>query len=132
MHGHSCWSVWAYEKPYTYPHKDQDCSNSCDKAPETKLRRGKKVKAEGKVKCRTDGGRQYRNPVEYAHRYPLMEEFAKFLALKYDANRTRHAYYRDMRLMHEHFETDPAQLIEEQVRDYFLHVKIEKEFLFDR
>ena len=123
------------------PHKDQDCSNSCDKAAETKLRRGKKVKAEaegkgkgkskaeeGKVKCRTDGGRQYRNPLEYAHPYPSMEEFAKFLALKYDANRTRHAYYRDMRLMHEHFETDPAQLIEEQVRDYFLHVKIDKQW----
>ena len=30
--------------------------------------------------------------------------------------------------MHEHFETDPAQLIEEQVRDYFLHVKIDKQW----
>jgi len=50
----------------------------------------KRAKAKG---CRTDGGRQYRNPVDYAHPYGSMLEFALFLALHYDANRTRHAYY---------------------------------------
>ena len=46
-------------KKHTHdPHKDQDCSKSCDKAPETKLRRGKKVKANavkylGAYVCRT-------------------------------------------------------------------------------
>jgi hypothetical protein len=30
-----------------------------------------------------------------------MPQFADFLALRYDANRTRHAYYRQVRLLHE-------------------------------
>ena len=40
--------------------------------------------------CRTDGGRQYCNPIHYAHPYGSMLEFAKFLSLKFDANRTQH------------------------------------------
>ncbi len=55
-----------------------------------------------------------------------MAEFAKLLTLRYDANRTRHAYYRDLRLIHQHFGCDPATLSENQVRDYFLHVKTVK------
>ena len=55
-----------------------------------------------------------------------MAEFAKRLALRHDALRTRHAYYRDMRLIHEHFGCDPAKLTETQLRDYFLHVKTVK------
>ena len=45
------------------------------------------------------------------------------LALRYDQARTRHAYYRQLRLIADHFHTDPATLSESQVRDYFLHVK---------
>ena len=37
-----------------------------------------------------------------------MARFAEFLALHYDANRTRHAYYRQLRLIHEHLQCDPA------------------------
>jgi len=55
-----------------------------------------------------------------------MHEFAKLLTLRHDANRTRHSYYRDMRLIHEYFKCDPATLSEDQVRDYFLYVKTEK------
>jgi len=55
-----------------------------------------------------------------------MARFADFLALHYDANRTRHAYYRQIRLLHEHFKVDPSSLTEDQVREYFLFVKLRK------
>lgn len=55
-----------------------------------------------------------------------MARFAELLALRYDANRTRHAYYRQLRLIHEHFSRDPATLTEDQLRDYFLFVKLQK------
>lgn len=71
-------------------------------------------------------GREYVNPVDYEHAYDSMARFADFLALRYDANRTRHAYYRDLRLIHEHAGCDPAQLTQAQVRDYFLFVKLKK------
>jgi site-specific recombinase XerD len=57
-----------------------------------------------------------------------MLDFAGLLALRFDGNRTRHAYYRDMRLIKEHFQSDPALLEEEQVRDYFLFVKTIKQW----
>ena len=55
-----------------------------------------------------------------------MARFADFLALRYDANRTRHAYYRHLRLIHEHSNCDPADMTEAQLRDYFLFVKLKK------
>lgn len=55
-----------------------------------------------------------------------MAEFAKRLALRYEDNRTRHSYYRDMRLIHEHCNCDPALITQEQFRDYILHVKTVK------
>ncbi len=70
--------------------------------------------------------RDFVNPVDYRHPYDSMGGFAKALALRYDANRTRHAYYRQLRLIHEHFALDPALLTEAQLRDYFLHVKLQK------
>ena len=36
----------------------------------------------------------------------------------------RHAYYRQLRLPHEHFACDPARLTEAQLRDYFLFPKL--------
>ncbi len=74
-------------------------------------------------------GREYANPVDYRHPYDSMARFAELLALRYDANRTRHAYYRQLRLIHEHFASDPASLTEAQLRDYFLHVKLKKLWL---
>ena len=71
-------------------------------------------------------GREYENPVDYQHPYPSMSQFADFLALRYDANRTRHAYYRQIRLIHEHVATDPVAITEAQVRDYFLFAKLKK------
>lgn len=70
--------------------------------------------------------RPYANPVDYTHPYESMRRFAQFLALHYDANRTRHAYYRQLRLIHEHLGADPATLTETQLRDYFLFVKLNK------
>jgi site-specific recombinase XerD len=55
-----------------------------------------------------------------------MARFAESLTLRYDSNRTRYAYYRQLRLIHEHFRCDPATLSEAQLREYFLFVKLEK------
>lgn len=72
--------------------------------------------------------REYVNPVEYQHPHDSMARFAELLALRYDANRTRHAYYRQLRLIHEHFAGDPATLTEAQLREYFLFVKLQKQW----
>jgi Phage integrase, N-terminal SAM-like domain len=71
-------------------------------------------------------GREYVNPVDYQHPCDSMARFAQALALRYDANRTRHAYYRQLRLLHKHCATDPAQLTEAHLRDYFLFIKLKK------
>jgi len=73
--------------------------------------------------------REYANPVDYQHPYDSMARFADLLALRYDANRTRHAYYRQLRLIHEHFACDPASLTEAQLREWFLHVKLKRQWL---
>jgi integrase len=70
--------------------------------------------------------RDYANPVDYQHPYPSMARFAEHLALRYDANRTRHSYYRQLRLIHQHVGCDPATITEAQLRDYFLFVKLKK------
>lgn len=72
-------------------------------------------------------GRAQRDPLDYdSHPYPSMLRFAKHLALYFDAPRTRHSYYRQMRLVHEQAGCDPAEMTEEILRDYFLHVKTVK------
>lgn len=72
-------------------------------------------------------GRAQRDPLDYdSHPYPSMERFAKHLALLFDAPRTRHSYYRQIRLIHEFGQTDPASVTEDGLRDYFLHVKTVK------
>jgi site-specific recombinase XerD len=71
--------------------------------------------------------RAERDPLDYeTHPYPSMKRFAEHLALRYDAPRTRHAYYRDLRLIQEHFDMDPARISEDQLRDYILWVKTKK------
>ena len=70
--------------------------------------------------------RDFVNPVDYEHPYESMARFADLLALRYDANRTRHSYYRQVRLIHDHCGCDPADITEAQLRDYFLHVKLRK------
>jgi len=77
---------------------------------------------------RTSAKRELRNPVDYEHRHESMARYAKLLALRYDGNRTRHAYYRQLRLLMEHFDRDPAGLDQEAVRDYLLFLKLEKKW----
>jgi site-specific recombinase XerD len=55
-----------------------------------------------------------------------MKDYAQLLALRYEHSRTRQSYYRQLRLLSEHYRADPATLTEAQVRDYFLHVKTVK------
>ena len=57
-----------------------------------------------------------------------MLRFAKLLALRYDCDRTRHCYYRDMRLVHEFCQCDPALISEDQFREYILFVKDHKKW----
>ena len=57
-----------------------------------------------------------------------MAEYAKRLALRTDAARTRHSYYRSMRLIHEHFDCDPSLISQDQLCDYILHVKTVKDW----
>lgn len=65
-----------------------------------------------------------RDPLDYdSHPYPSMRRFAEFLALQFDAPRTRHSYYRQMRLVHEFCQCDPLVITEQRLRDYILHVK---------
>lgn len=72
-------------------------------------------------------GAAQRDPLHYSsHPYPSMLDFAKHLALRFDAPRTRHSYYRQMRLVHEHCGCDPAVVTEAMLRDYFLYVKTVK------
>jgi site-specific recombinase XerD len=74
----------------------------------------------------TRAGRRHRDPLDYNHPYDSMRRYAELLALRHDCGRTRHSYYRAMRVLHEHFGADPATLGEDQFRDYILHVKTRK------
>lgn len=57
-----------------------------------------------------------------------MKRFAELLALRCPSVRTRHSYYRDMRLIHEFCQCDPKHISEQQLRDYFLFVKTVKKW----
>ena len=74
----------------------------------------------------SDGSRKYKNPIHYDHKYPSMEDFAKRLSLHFDSVRTCYDYYRQLRLLSEALEGDPAKQSESDVRDYFLYVKLDK------
>lgn len=74
----------------------------------------------------TRAGQRHRDPLAYTHPYDSMRQYAELLALRHDCARTRHSYYRAMRLLHEHYGMDPAALGEDHFRDYILHVKTRK------
>jgi hypothetical protein len=55
------------------------------------------------LKYRPIAGLCQRDPLDYeSHPYPSMKQYAEFLALRINTPRTRHSYYRQMRLVHEH------------------------------
>jgi len=71
--------------------------------------------------------RDQRDPIDYdSHAYPSMKQFAEFLVLRYDTPRTRHSYYRQMRLVYEFCACDPSVITEELYRDYILFIKTKK------
>lgn len=74
----------------------------------------------------TRADRSHRDPLSYQHPYDSMRRYAELLALRHDCLRTRHSYYRAMRLLHEHFGMDPEALGEDHFRDYILFVKTRK------
>ena len=79
------------------------------------------------LKFRPKAGRAQRDPIDYeSHPYPSMKDFAEFLALRFNTSRTRHSYYRQMRLVHEFCGCDPAYVTEVLYRSYILHVKVRK------
>jgi integrase/recombinase XerD len=109
--------------------------NQPEKTPPPRQRQGKK--SDGRTdeagyqklppELRPFAGAAQRDPLHYdSHPYPSMLRFAKHLALYFDAPRTRHSYYRQIRLIHEWCQCDPATITEERLRDYFLYVKTVK------
>ena len=74
----------------------------------------------------TRAGVRQCDPLYYRHPYDSMRRYAELLAVRHDSPRTRHSYYRAMRLLHEHYRVDPATLGEAEFRDYILHVKTRK------
>ncbi len=79
------------------------------------------------VKYRPKAGCSQRDPIDYdTHPYPSMKRFAEFLVLRFDTPRTRHSYYRQMRLVHEFCKADPETITEQQFRNYILFVKTKK------
>jgi integrase/recombinase XerD len=111
--------------------------NNPNPTPESRTRQAKtpdeKTAAAGYQKLphqyRPKAGSDQRDPIHYqTHPYPSMKRFAEFLALRFNTPRTRHSYYRQMRLVHEYCAADPASVTEDQYRDYILHVKTVKQW----
>ena len=75
---------------------------------------------------RPNSGRRGADPLTYTHRYPSLRRFAELLALRYPLERTRHAYYRQLRLLADHVQADPESLDEPGVRDFLLDAKIRR------
>jgi hypothetical protein len=66
------------------------------------------------LKFRPKAGRDQCDPIDYdSHPYPSMGQFADFPALRFNTPRTRHSYYRQIRLVHEFSLCDPLLITEE-------------------
>jgi integrase/recombinase XerD len=74
-------------------------------------------------------GKEYTDPLTYTHPWPSMAQFARLLALRYDSLRTRHSYYRQLRLLSDYTKADPAHVTEETLQDYLLYVKTERQWM---
>ncbi len=55
-----------------------------------------------------------------------MQRFAEYLQLQDFRLRTMQGYYRHIRLIADHYSSDPQLLSDEQVRDYYVYVRCEK------
>ena len=95
--------------------------NNAKTRPSTKISTSQRSEPD-----RPAGHRELPNPLFYDHAFVSMERYAQLLALRYECNRTRHAYYRQLGLLQRHFGCDPAVLTEHQLREYVLFIKFEK------
>ena len=70
------------------------------------------------------------NPISYlTHRFVSMQRFAEDLHLRGLGDRSCYSYYRQIRLISEHFDqVDPASLNEACVRSYIIHLKSVKQW----
>ena len=70
------------------------------------------------------------NPISYSsHPFESMQRFAQDLSLSGLGDRSCHSYYRQIRLISEHFDqVDPASLDEDHVRSYIIHLKSVKQW----
>ncbi|MFP4203528.1 MAG: tyrosine-type recombinase/integrase [Opitutales bacterium] len=57
-----------------------------------------------------------------------MQRFASHLELQDFRARTIHGYYRQMRLIADHFWQDPARLSDQELRDYYVYTRCELEW----
>ncbi len=94
--------------------------------PQQSTKSTKSTTPQSNHSARPLGHRELPNPLSYNHAYESMARYAELLALRYDCNRTRHAYYRQLRLLQEHFGCDPKVLTEDQIREYLLFLKFQK------
>lgn len=65
------------------------------------------------------------NPLAYEHKYQSMAQFAEHINLKDKRLRTIQSYYRQMRLVCEHFDCNPKLLSQKQIQAYILFRKTE-------
>lgn len=100
--------------------KKQNTNNTQEKSS------SKAIERPDPANVHTCGKRKYPCPSTYDHRFESMSDYAKFICLNKKSPRSRHAYYRQVRKLMEHFDADPATLTEEQVRDYFLFLILER------
>ena len=68
------------------------------------------------------------SPLNYNHKFTSMEDFAQHAALKDVRLRTLQSYYRQMRLVADHFGRDPKRLTQKDIRSYILHLKEVKQW----
>src|SRR3954451_25145978 len=59
---------------------------------------------------------------------PLRQRMQQDLQLAGLSERTQEAYLRAVRQLSDHYHTPPDRLSEQQVRDYFLHLKNDRQF----
>lgn len=120
--------------------QNNDSTNPDNKPNQTLDRRARQAEnAAGKttaagyqklpLEYRPIAGRAQRDPIDYdSHPYPSMKRFAELLVLRFNTPRTRHSYYRQMRLLHEFCACDPESVDESGLRDYILYLKTKKQW----
>ena len=66
------------------------------------------------------------HPVHYNHKYASLKDFAERLSLVGKSLGTAKAYYRQMRLVSEHFGCNPKSLSLKSVGSYLVHLDVDR------